>query len=80
MVLFVYLTKLSLKMIVWKEQEPEAELSVKQLKLSIAHYFLKSLLQPFLVGAKTSSFIISHFSQSFNLVRHQDLQEKSLSF
>ena len=25
-------------MIVWKEQEPEAELSVKHLKLSIAHY------------------------------------------
>ena len=36
MVLFVYLTKLSLKMIGWKEQEPEAELSVKHLKLSIA--------------------------------------------
>ena len=36
---FVYLTKLSLKMIGWKEQEPEAELSVKYLKLSIAHYF-----------------------------------------
>ena len=43
-------------MIVWKEQEPETELSVKHLKLSIAHYFLKSLLQPFLVWAKTSSF------------------------
>ena len=26
-------------MIGWKEQEPEAELSVKHLKLSIAHYF-----------------------------------------
>ena len=63
-------------MIGWKEQEPEAELSVKHLKLSIAHY----LLQPFLVWAKTSSFNISHFSRSFNLVRHQDLQEKSLSF
>ena len=49
-------------MIIWKEQEPEAELSVKHLKLSIAHYFLKSLLQPFLVWAKTSSFNISHFS------------------
>ena len=33
------LQKLSLKRIVWKEQEPEAELSVKLLKLSIAHYF-----------------------------------------
>ena len=52
-------------MIVWKEQEPEAELSVKHLKLSIAHYFLKSLLHPFLVWAKTSSFNISHFSRSF---------------
>ena len=63
----------------WKEQEPEAELSAKHLKLSIAHYF-NCLLQPFLVWAKTSSFNISHFSRSFNLVRHQDLQEKSLSF
>ena len=27
-----YLTKLSLKMIGWKEQEPETELSVKHLK------------------------------------------------
>ena len=36
---FRYLIKLSLKMIGWKEQEPEAELSVKHLKLSIAHYF-----------------------------------------
>ena len=27
-------------MIGWKEQEPEAELSVKHLKLSIAHYFV----------------------------------------
>ena len=70
----------ALKMIVWKEQDPEAELSVKHLKLSISHYFLKSLLQPFLVWAKTSSFNISHFSRSFNLVRHQDLREKSLSF
>ena len=67
-------------MIVWKEQKREAELSVKHLKLSIAHYFLKSLLQPFLVWAKTSSFNISHFGRSFNLVRHQDLQEKILSF
>ena len=81
LVLFVYLTKLSLKMIVWKEQEPEAEVSVKHLKLSIAHYFLKTFWQPFLVWAKlTSSFNISHFSRSFNLVRHQDVQEKSLLF
>ena len=80
LVLFVYLTKLPLKMIVWKEQEPEAELSVKHLKLAIAHYFLKSLLQPFLVWVKTSSFNISHFSRLFNLIRHQDLQEKAYLF
>ena len=55
-------------MIGWKEQEREAELSVKHLKLSIAHY----LLQPFMVWAKTSSFNNSHFNRSFNLVRHQD--------
>ena len=67
-------------MIVWKEQEPEAELSVKHLKLSIVHYFSKSLLQPFLVWAKTSSFNISHFSRSFNLVRHQDYREKAYLF
>ena len=42
--------------------------------------FFKSLLQPFLVWPKTSSFNISHFSRSFNLVRHQDLQEKRVSF
>ena len=46
-------------MIVWKEQEPEAELSVKHLKLSIAHYFLKSLLQPFWYGLKPF-LLISH--------------------
>ena len=34
-----FLIKLSLKMIGWKEQEPETELSIKHLKLSIAHYF-----------------------------------------
>ena len=67
-------------MIVWKEQEPEAELSVEHLKLSIAHYFFKSFLQPFLVWAKTSSFNIPHFSRSFNLVRHQDLHEKAYLF
>ena len=32
----LYLIKLSLKMIGWKEQEPEIELSIKDLKLSIA--------------------------------------------
>ena len=65
-------------MIGWKEQEPEAELSVKHLKLSIAH--ILKLVATFLVWAKTSSFNITHFSRSFNLGRHQDLQEKSLSF
>ena len=30
--------KLSLKMIGWKEQEPQTELSIKHLKLSIAHF------------------------------------------
>ena len=64
-------------MIVWKEQEPEAELSVKHLNLSVTHYF-KACCNLF--RAKTSSFNILHFSRSFNLVRHQDLQEKSLSF
>ena len=34
----LYLIKLTLKMISWKEQEPEAELSIKHLKLSIAHF------------------------------------------
>ena len=34
-----FLIKLSLKMIGWKEQEPETELSIKHLKLSIVHYF-----------------------------------------
>ena len=38
------------------------------------------LVETFFIWAKTSSFNISHFSRSFNLVRHQDLQEKSLSF
>ena len=33
----LYLIKLSLKMIGWKEQEPETELSIKHLKLSVAH-------------------------------------------
>ena len=37
-------------MIVWKEQEPEAELSIKHLKLSIAH--LKANYNLFLYGLK----------------------------
>ena len=71
----LYLIELSLNMIGWKEQEPETELSVKHIKLSIAHCCNLSL-----VWAKASSFNVLHFSQSFNLVRHQDLREKSLSF
>ena len=58
LVLFVYLTKLSLKMIGWKEQEQEAELSVKHLKLSIAHYF-KACCNLFWYGLKPA-LLISH--------------------
>ena len=66
-------------MIGWKEQEPEAELSVKHLKLSIAHYF-KACCDLFWYGLKPS-FNISHFGRSFNLVRHQDLTgEKPIFF
>ena len=56
LVLFVCLTKLSLKMIGWKEQEPEDELSVKHLKLSIAHY-LKACCNLFWHGLKSSLLI-----------------------
>ena len=45
-------------MIVWKEQEPEAELSVKHLKLSIAHYF-KACCNLFWYGLKPV-LLISH--------------------
>ena len=34
-----WLPTLLLKMIGWKDQEPETKLSIKHLKLSIAHYF-----------------------------------------
>ena len=67
-------------MIGWKEQEPEAELSVKHLKLSIAHYF-KACCNLFWYELKPwPALLVSHFSRSFDLVRHQDLKEKSLSF
>ena len=33
-----YTNGLTLKIIGWKEQEPETELSIKHLKLSIAHF------------------------------------------
>ena len=46
----------------WKEQEPETELFIKHLKLSIAHYF-KACCNLFLIWAKTSSFNISHLAQ-----------------
>ena len=59
LVFFIYLTKLSLKMIVWKEQEPEAELSVKHLKLSIAHYF-KACCNLFWYGLIKPVLLISH--------------------
>ena len=39
-----YLTKLSLKMIGWKEQEPEAELSAKHFKLLISHTLVDNLI------------------------------------
>ena len=45
-------------MIGWKEQEPEAELSVKHLKLSIAHYF-KACCNLFRYGLKPP-LLISH--------------------
>ena len=61
-------------MIGWKEQEPETKLSIKHLRLSIAHYF-KACCNLFWYGL--SSFNISHFGRSFNLVRHQGLREKS---
>ena len=72
------LIKLSLKMIGWKDQQPETELSIKHLKLSIAHF--KACCKLFWYGLKTSSFNVSHFSRSFNLVCEQDLGEESLSF
>ena len=49
-------------MIGWKEQEPEAELSVKHLKLSIAHYFkarFKACCNLFWYGLKPAP-LISH--------------------
>ena len=65
-------------MVGWKEQELETELSIKHLKLSIAHF--KAYCNLSLVWAKTSSFNISNFNRSFNLVRHQDLREETISF
>ena len=75
----LYLIKLSLKMIGWKEQEPETELSIKHLKLSIAHYF-KDCCNLFWYGLKPALLISHTFSESFNLVRHQGLREKKPIF
>ena len=65
-------------MIVWKEQEPEVELSVKHLKLSIAHYF-KACSNLFWYGLKPVLLISHTLVNHLNLVCRQDLQEKSLS-
>ena len=54
----LYLIKLSLNMIGWKEQELDSELSIKYLKLSIAHYF-KACCNPFWYGLKPV-LLISH--------------------
>ena len=54
----LYLIKLSLKIIGWKEQEPETELSIKDLKLSIAHYF-EACCNLFWYGLKPA-LLISH--------------------
>ena len=61
-------------MIGWNEQEPESELSIKNLKLLIAYF--KACCNLFGMG----SFNISNFSRSFNLVHHQDLREENLFF
>ena len=66
-------------MIVWKEQEPEAELSVKHLKLSIAHYF-KACCNLFWYGLKPVLLISHTLVDHLNLVRRQDLQEKAHLF
>ena len=64
-------------MIDWKEQEPETELSINHLKLSLDHFKARSNL--FWYRLKPA-LIILHALVVHNLVRHQDLQEKSLSF
>ena len=53
----LYLIKLSLKMIGWKEQEPETELSTKHLKLSIADL---KLVATFSWYRLKPSLLISH--------------------
>ena len=53
----LYLIKLLLKMIDWKEQEPETELSIKHLKHSIVHF--KACCNLFWYGLKPA-FLIPH--------------------
>ena len=52
----LYLMKLSLKIIGRKEQEPETELSIKHLKLSIAHF--KTCCNLFWYGLKPALLIL----------------------
>ena len=61
----LYLIKLLLKMVGWKEQEPETELS----STSNFQSPILKLVATFLLWAETSPFNISHFSRSFNLDR-----------
>ena len=51
----LYLIKLSLKKVGWKEQGPETELSMKHLKLSIAHF--KACCNLFWYGLKSALLI-----------------------
>ena len=51
----LYLIKLSLKRVGWKEQEPETELSIKHPKLSIAHF--KACCNLFWYGLKPALLI-----------------------
>ena len=60
-------------MIGWKEQEPEAELSVKQLKLSITHYY-KACCNLSWYGLKPA-LLISH-----TLVDHLIYRRKAYLF
>ena len=50
-------------MIGWKEQEPEAELSVKHLKLSIALYLLQLFWQGLTPALLISHTLIDHLIQ-----------------
>ena len=71
----LYLIKLTVKMIGWKDQDPETELSIKHLKLSIAHC-TKACWKLFWYGPKPA-LLISHtlvdpyLSSSLRLIREQ---------